>query len=278
MDHMATAKPPIALTIAGSDPSGGAGIQADLKTFSALGVYGATVITALTAQNTTGVYAIHRIPTDFIAAQFRSVIADLAVSAIKTGMLGDAATVETVACLIAEVPAVPVVVDPVMVATSGDVLLAPDAIDAMRRLLIPRAALITPNLPEAAKLLGTSLAQTETDMQAQAAALMTFGCGAVLLKGGHATGQEAVDILFDGQTHHVLRQLRIDTRNTHGTGCTLSAAIAANLAQGLSLYESVAAAKLFVWNALESGATRVIGSGNGPVDHHFALRKSPREP
>jgi hydroxymethylpyrimidine/phosphomethylpyrimidine kinase len=273
MDHMATVKPPIALTIAGSDPSGGAGIQADLKTFSALGVYGATVITALTAQNTRGVTSVFAIPADFIAAQFRAVVSDLAVSAIKTGMLGEAVTVETVARLIAEVPAVPVVVDPVMVATSGDNLLAPDAIDAVRRLLIPRATLITPNVPEAAMLLDSPPAQSEAEMQAQAAALMKFGCGAVLLKGGHATGPEAVDILFDGDTHHVLRQPRIETRNTHGTGCTLSAAIAGNLAQGMSLSESVAAAKLFVWNALASGAGRAIGIGNGPVDPHFALRK-----
>ena len=232
---MATETSPIALTIAGSDPSGGAGIQADLKTFSALGVYGAAVITALTAQNTRGVSGVFAIPPDFIAAQFRSVISDLNVSAIKTGMLGDAATVETVASLLSEVSSVPVVVDPVMVATSGDVLLAPEAIDVVRRVLIPRAALITPNVPEAAKLLDKPLAETETDMQAQAEALMKFGCGAVLLKGGHASGSVAVDIFFDGTMRHVLRRPRIETANTHGTGCTLSAAIAANLAQGRSM-------------------------------------------
>ena len=274
---MATETSPIALTIAGSDPSGGAGIQADLKTFSMLGVYGATVITALTAQNTLGVSGVLAIPPDFIAAQFRSVISDLDVSAIKTGMLSDVATVEIVASLLSEVSSVPVVVDPVMVATSGDVLLAPEAIDVLRRVLIPRAALITPNVPEAAKLLDKPLAETETDMQAQAEALMKFGCGAVLVKGGHARGSVAVDVFFDGTMRHVLRRPRIETANTHGTGCTLSAAIAANLAQGRSMRDAVDAAKLFVWNALSSGAALAIGGGNGPVDHLFALRKSSRD-
>lgn len=274
---MASAAPPIALTIAGSDPSGGAGIQADLKTFSAFGVYGASVITALTAQNTTGVSGVLGIAPDFIAAQFRSVASDLAVSAVKTGMLGDAATVEIVTRLLSEIPSVPVVVDPVMVATSGDVLLAPDAIDAVRRLLIPRAFLITPNIPEAAKLLGGEAAETEADMRRDAEKLMQFGCGAVLLKGGHASGTDAVDILFDGATHHVLRRPWIETRNTHGTGCTLSAAIAANLALGRRLEDAVALSKSFVWEALDAGQHRRIGNGSGPVDHHFALRKSSHE-
>jgi hydroxymethylpyrimidine/phosphomethylpyrimidine kinase len=274
---MATETPPVALTIAGSDPSGGAGIQADLKTFSALGVYGATVITALTAQNTTGVSGVFAIPADFIAAQFRSVISDLTVAAIKTGMLGDAATVEIVARLLSEAAGVAVVVDPVMVATSGDVLLAPDAIDVVRRALIPCAALITPNVPEAAKLLDKPPAESEADMQAQAEALMKLGCGAVLLKGGHASGSAAVDVFFDGLKHCVLRRQRIETPNTHGTGCTLSAAIAAYLAQGRSMQEAVDAAKLFVWNALASGAAYRLGSGNGPVDHLFALRRPRRD-
>jgi hydroxymethylpyrimidine/phosphomethylpyrimidine kinase len=274
---MAAEAPPIALTIAGSDPSGGAGIQADLKTFSAFGVYGASVITALTAQNTTGVSGVLGITPDFIAAQFRSVVSDLTVSAAKTGMLGDVATVETVTRLLAEIPSVPVVVDPVMVATSGDVLLAPDAIDAVRQLLIPRAFLITPNIPEAAKLLDGSPAQSEADMCRDAEKLMQFGCGAVLLKGGHASGAHAVDVLFDGATHHVLRRPWIETRNTHGTGCTLSAAVAANLALGRRLEEAVARSKAFVWEALVAGRTRAIGKGNGPVDHHFALRKPQHE-
>jgi hydroxymethylpyrimidine/phosphomethylpyrimidine kinase len=274
---MAAATPPIALTIAGSDPSGGAGIQADLKTFSAFGVYGASVITALTAQNTTGVSGVLGIAPDFIAAQFRAVASDLSVSAVKTGMLGDAATVEIVTKLLAEIPSVPVVVDPVMVATSGDVLLAPDAIDAVRQRLLPRAFLITPNIPEAAKLLGGSPAETENDMRRDAEKLMQFGCGAVLLKGGHGSGADATDILFDGATHHVLRRPWIETRHTHGTGCTLSAAIAASLALGHRLDEAVATGKAFVWEALAAGRDRMIGKGNGPVDHHFALRKPPHE-
>lgn len=270
---MAAEAPPIALTIAGSDPSGGAGIQADLKTFSAFGVYGATILTALTAQNTTGVSGVLAVPPDFIAAQFHSVTSDIHISAIKTGMLGDAATVETVARLLAEVPSVPVVVDPVMVATSGDILLAPEAIDAVRTSLIPRALLITPNIPEAAALLDSEPATSEAQMRAQAEALMKFGCGAVLLKGGHAEGSDALDILFDGKAHHVLCRPRIETRNMHGTGCTLSAAIAANVALGVRLDAAVAAGKDFVWNALEAGAGRLIGRGSGPVDHHFAVRK-----
>lgn len=266
--------PPIALTIAGSDPSGGAGIQADLKTFSALGIYGATVITALTAQNTVGVTGVFPIPPDFIAAQFHSVVSDLGVSAIKTGMLGDAATVELVASLLAEVPAIPAVVDPVMVATSGDVLLAPEAVEAVRRVLLPRAALITPNIPEAGRLLDRRAAETEAEMCAQAEALVKFGCAAALLKGGHGKGAEAVDVLFDGREHYIFRQPRVETSNTHGTGCTLSAAIAAGLAKGQTLEEAVAAAKLYVWNALSSGASKQIGKGeHGPVDHNFAFKK-----
>jgi len=273
---MTVVSPPIALTVAGSDPSGGAGIQADLKTFSAFGVYGASVLTALTAQNTTGVSGVLSIDPDFIASQFRAVVSDLSVSAIKTGMLGDAATVEIVTQLLNEIPSVPVVVDPVMVATSGDVLLAPEAVDAVRTRLIPRAFLITPNIPEAAKLLGGEDARSEDDMKRDAEKLMQLGCGAVLLKGGHAGGgADAVDILFDGATHHVLRRPWIATRNSHGTGCTLSAAIAANLAMGLRLEDAVARSKGFVWDALKSGANLAIGKGNGPVDHHFATRHRP---
>jgi len=270
---MAVEMPPIALTIAGSDPSGGAGIQADLKTFAAFGVYGATVLTALTAQNTIGVSGVFPVPPDFIAAQFHSVTSDLQISAIKTGMLGDALTVELVARLLSEIPSVPVIVDPVMVATSGDVLLAPEAIEAVRTSLIPRALLVTPNIPEAATLLDVEPAASEAEMRAQAEALMKFGCGAVLIKGGHAEGSDALDILFDGEEHHALRRTRIETRNMHGTGCTLSAAIAANVALGARLDAAVIAGKDFVWNALEAGADRRIGHGNGPVDHHFAMRE-----
>ncbi|MBA2124626.1 bifunctional hydroxymethylpyrimidine kinase/phosphomethylpyrimidine kinase [Hyphomicrobium methylovorum] len=261
------------MTIAGSDPSGGAGIQADLKTFSAFGVYGASVITALTAQNTRGVTGIFSIPVEFIADQFHAVVSDLSVSAIKTGMLGDAATVEAVARLLGEKPGLPVIVDPVMVATSGDVLLPPSAVEAVRTVLIPRATLITPNIPEAATLLGCSPATSTEEMREQAEKLMQLGCAAILLKGGHAIGDEAIDVFFDGSDHHILTRPRVETSNTHGTGCTLSAAIAAGIAMGREPYDAVSDAKSFVWNALVSGAERKIGHGHGPLDHHFASRK-----
>lgn len=269
---MPLTSPPIALTIAGSDSSGGAGIQADLKTFSAFGVYGASVITALTAQNTRGVSGVHQVPVAFIRAQFEAVMSDLAVTAIKTGMLGDAPTVRTVATCLASRPAIPVVVDPVMVATSGDVLLDADAITAVRNVLIPRAALITPNLPEAAKLLDTSVAATEDEIIDQGRALQRLGCPAVLIKGGHGTGSDAVDILVTGDEVHRFVRPRVATKNSHGTGCTLSAAIAAGLAEGQGLLAAVEAAKEYVWHALVSGAGRDIGYGHGPVDHHFSLR------
>ena len=270
---MSSNTPPIALTIAGSDPSGGAGLQADLKTFTALGVYGASVVTALTAQNTVGVSGVHKVPAEFIRAQYAAVISDLDVRAIKTGMLGDEETVATVAELLARCGA-PVVVDPVMVATSGDVLLEPDAIASVKLKLIPLARVITPNLPEAAKLLGASVAASETEMIDQARALLRFGCGAVLIKGGHGAGEEALDVLVDGQSVHRFVRPRIATRNTHGTGCTLAAAIAAGLARGSDLRGAVENAKEFVWQALRSGAELQIGHGNGPVDHLFAVHKS----
>ena len=272
---MTAETPQIALTIAGSDSSGGAGIQADIKTFSALGIYGASVITALTAQNTVGVSGVFSVPPAFVAAEFRSVISDLSVSAIKIGMLGDIATVEIVASLLTEVDAGPVVVDPVMLTTGGDVLLRPpEAIDVVRGALIPRAALITPNIPEASRLLDCPAAETVIDMRAQAEALMRFGCGAVLLKGGHSDGVDVVDILFDGQTHFSFRRPRIMTRNAHGTGCTLSAAVTAGLAVGKPIEIAIADAKDFVWNALSASVRMQIGKGkNGPFDHNFALKK-----
>jgi hydroxymethylpyrimidine/phosphomethylpyrimidine kinase len=267
--------PPIAMTVAGSDPSGGAGIQADLKTFSALDVYGASVITALTAQNTTGVSGVFGIPADFIAAQFRAVVSDLDVAAIKTGMLADSATIAMVAGLLGERPSIPVVVDPVMVATSGDVLLQPEAIDSLRSLLIPRARLITPNIPEAATLLGRAPADSEADMREQAEALMAYGCAAVLVKGGHGRSATITDVLFDGERHTTFSRPRIETRNTHGTGCTLSAALAALIARGEPLVSAAEKATDFVWKAIASGAAMRIGSGeNGPVDHNFAQRSS----
>jgi len=266
-------KTPIALSIAGSDPSGGAGIQADLKTFSALGVYGTTVITALTAQNTQAVTGIHAVPPDFIALQAETLAADIDVTAAKTGMLGDAVTVATVVSILQKYEFGPVVVDPVMVATSGDVLLAPDAIAAVRNLLIPLATLITPNLHEAAKLLGVPPATSVEEMEAQAIRLVEQGAHAALVKGGHAMGEMAVDVLVSaaGISHHAAP--RIDTPNTHGTGCTLSAAITAELAKGEARLDlAVARAKDYLSQALDAGRTLQVGKGNGPVDHLHTLR------
>jgi hydroxymethylpyrimidine/phosphomethylpyrimidine kinase len=264
--------PAIALTIAGSDSSGGAGIQADLKTFTALGVYGASVITALTAQNTTGVQAVHAVPAAFVAAQMASVLGDLSVGAIKTGMLADAEIIGAVAAGLAARPHIPVVVDPVMVATSGDPLLRPDAVATLRSALIPRAALLTPNLPEAAALLGVPAARSESEAAGQLTGLARLGAGAVLLKGGHGTGPEAVDLLQIGSRVIRIKGPRIETRNTHGTGCTLSAAIAAFLAEGDDLETAVHQAKAFLGAAIAAGASQAIGKGHGPVDHLYAIR------
>jgi hydroxymethylpyrimidine/phosphomethylpyrimidine kinase len=265
---------PIALTIAGSDSSGGAGIQADLRTFTAFGVYGASVITALTAQNTQGVRGVETVKADFVLAQLDAVLDDLDVAACKTGMLATAEIVNTVAKRLAAAR-LPLVVDPVMVATSGDALISADAVDAVRRRLLPLATLLTPNLPEAAKLLGTGVAQTEDEAVAQAKGLQGLGCRAVLIKGGHGSGDAAVDILYDGARVEALTRPRIDTRHTHGTGCTLSAAIAALLAQGVALHEAVGRAKSFVWQGLEAGRTLGVGRGAGPVDSLFAIRRAP---
>jgi len=263
---------PIALTIAGSDSSGGAGIQADLKTFTALGVYGASVLTALTAQNTTGVSGVHAVPSAFITAQIDAVMSDLAVGAIKTGMLATRDTVETVAQALRRF-SIPVVVDPVMVATSGDVLLAEDAIEAVRRKLLPLAEVLTPNIPEAARLLGANAATNEQEMARQGNALLECGPKSVLMKGGHGTSGEAVDLLIEPGRVTRLAKPRIATDNTHGTGCTLAAAIAALRAKGQPMQEAVTSAKDFVWEALRSGQTYSVGRGHGPVDHLFAIRR-----
>jgi hydroxymethylpyrimidine/phosphomethylpyrimidine kinase len=258
----------IALTIAGSDPSGGAGIQADLKTFAALGVYGASVITALTAQNTTGVFGIHDVPGDFVAQQIDAVFSDLTIDAVKIGMLARADVIATVARGLDRHQARNVVLDPVMVATSGDRLLRADAVAALRRELFPRARLITPNLPEAAALLETAPARTETEMQAQGERLLAAGAKAVLIKGGHGEGAEAVDLLIDATGTTRLAAPRISTTNTHGTGCTLSSAIAAGLAKGLALPDAVRAAKAYVTAAIAAATGLEIGHGHGPL-HHF---------
>jgi hydroxymethylpyrimidine/phosphomethylpyrimidine kinase len=259
---------PIAVTIAGSDSSGGAGIQADLKTFSALGVYGASVITALTAQNTRGVTAIHDVPSEFIAAQIDAVFSDLNIGAVKIGMLSQPATIEAVAAGLDRHKARHVVLDPVMIAASGDRLLAPEAIAVLRRVLIPRALVITPNLPEAAALLDAPLAITEPEMREQAEKLLRLGAQAVLIKGGHAEGAESVDFLVQPTTVARLAADRVATSNTHGTGCTLSSAIAAGLAKGLDLSEAVREAKAYVTAAIAASDRLKIGHGHGPV-HHF---------
>jgi hydroxymethylpyrimidine/phosphomethylpyrimidine kinase len=259
---------PVALTIAGSDSGGGAGIQADLKTFSALGAYGASVITALTAQNTRGVSGIHDVPADFVTAQIDAVYSDFKVMATKIGMLSVPATIEAVAAGLARHKVETMVLDPVMVAASGDALLRPEAVDTLKRALIPRALLVTPNLGEAAALTGTPLARDESEMRRQGEAILALGAGAVLVKGGHAEGKDAVDVLVgrDGVRRYVGR--RIDTQNTHGTGCTLSAAIAAYLAHGRPLGEAVAAAKDYVTKAIAAADALKVGHGHGPV-HHF---------
>jgi hydroxymethylpyrimidine/phosphomethylpyrimidine kinase len=258
----------IAVTIAGSDSGGGAGIQADLKTFSALGVYGASVIAALTAQNTKGVTAIHDVPPAFVTAQIDAVFSDLAVDAVKIGMLSHPDTIAAVADGLDKYKQHKVVLDPVMIAASGDRLLKAEAIDVLRTLLIPKAMVITPNLPEAAALLDAPMAQTESEMQAQGQKLLELGAKAVLMKGGHGSGAESVDLLIEPTSVARLAAERIDTRNTHGTGCTLSSAIAAGLAKGLPLAEAVREAKAYITAAILASDTLKIGHGHGPV-HHF---------
>jgi hydroxymethylpyrimidine/phosphomethylpyrimidine kinase len=259
---------PIAVTIAGSDSSGGAGIQADLKTFAALGVHGASVITALTAQSTRGVTAIHDVPPDFISAQIDAVFSDLAVGAVKIGMLSQPQTIEAVAAGLLRHAQRAVVLDPVMVASTGDRLLGAAAIDRLRQVLIPRALIVTPNLPEAAALLDAPIASSEDEMRSQAQRLLALGPRAVLIKGGHGSGRDSVDLLVEAGAVTRLAAPRIAARNTHGTGCTLSSAIAAGLAKGLDLGVAVQAAKAYVTAAIAASDRLTIGSGPGPL-HHF---------
>src|SRR6266851_3049462 len=241
---------PIALTIAGSDSSGGAGIQADLKTFAALGVYGASVITALTAQNTNGVTGIHQVPADFVTAQLDAVFGDLDVKAVKIGMVAQPSTIDAIAAGLMRWSPKHIVLDPVMVATSGDRLLAMDAVEALRSRLIPRASLITPNLPEAAALLDEPVALCEAAIESQGKRLLAMGCPAVLIKGGHGQGAESTDYLVSGNSTIVLAAPRIVTQNTHGTGCSLSSAIAAGLAKGEALETAVRNAKAWISAAI----------------------------
>ena len=265
----------IALTIAGSDSSGGAGIQADLKTFAALSVYGASVIVALTAQNTQGVTGIHDVPADFVRAQIDAVFSDLDVDAVKIGMLSQAASIDAVAKGLADHRAKNIVLDPVMVATSGDRLLAADAVEALRKLLIPRALVVTPNLPEAAALVGASPARNEQEMEIQARELLALGARNVLIKGGHGSGDESIDLLIGAGDVVRLSAKRIATKNLHGTGCTLSSAIAAGLAKGLDLKEASRQAKAYVTAAIAAADTLKVGHGHGPLNHFYAQGRKP---
>jgi hydroxymethylpyrimidine/phosphomethylpyrimidine kinase len=264
----------IAVTIAGSDSGGGAGIQADLKTFSALGVYGASVITALTAQNTLGVAAIHDVPPEFVTAQIDAVFSDLKVDAVKIGMLSRPATIEAVAAGLDRHRQRKIVLDPVMVAASGDPLIADDAVTVLLETLIPRAALVTPNLPEAARLLNETVADGQSAIEGQAARLLARGAKAVLLKGGHGGGAESADYLLTPVGGRWLTAPRIATDNTHGTGCTLSSAIAAGLACGRHLEAAVVAAKEYLTAAIAAADRLKIGEGRGPVHHFHAIWKA----
>lgn len=257
----------ITLTIAGSDSSGGAGIQADIKTFSALGAYAASVITAITAQNTKGVTAVEDISVATIIAQMEAVFSDLAVNAVKIGMVS---RIETIAAIAERLrrQSQPVVLDPVMVATSGDRLLHEDAIETLRRDLLPLATIVTPNLPEAALLTGTSMAKTETEIARQAEWILKAGAKAVLIKGGHSDGPESTDYLFADGAMQALSAARVETKNDHGTGCTLAAAITAHLAKGRELREAVGLSKEYLNGALDAGRGLAVGHGRGPV-HHF---------
>ena len=257
------------LIIAGSDSGGGAGLQADIKTVTALGGYAATAITAVTVQNTLGVSGVHPIPPDVVEAQARAVLDDIGADAIKTGMLGDRAMVETVARILESAAGIPAVVDPVMIAKGGQALLADEAIGAVRSLLIPRAALLTPNAPEAAALTGETVASTD-DLRRAGDALLMAGAAAVLMKGGHIPGARVIDILMTPQGETVFEAERIETRHTHGTGCTLASACATGLSQGLPLTEAVARAWAYVQEAMLRAPG--FGAGHGPLDHAWPLR------
>ena len=258
---------PKAMTIAGSDSGGGAGIQADLKTFAALGVYGTSVLTAVTAQNTVGITAVHEVPTQVIAAQIEAVITDIGADAVKTGML---ASVDIIECVAEELERhrVPwLVVDPVMVAKSGDTLLHQGAIQTLISRLLPLASVVTPNIPEAEALTGLTITSLESMRQA-AEHISAKGAGAVVVKGGHLPGP-ATDLFYDGTGFQEFTAARIDTRNTHGTGCTFASAIAAGLARGMKVADAVALAKEYVTEAIRRSFT--VGRGNGPPNHFYKL-------
>jgi hydroxymethylpyrimidine/phosphomethylpyrimidine kinase len=258
------------MTVAGSDSGGGAGIQADLKTFAALGVYGTSALTAITAQNTQGVTAIHEVPTDIIAAQIQAVISDIGADAVKTGMLSSSAIIETVASELQRHGVTQLVVDPVMVAKGGDSLLREDAVDALRNLLLPLATVVTPNMPEAEVLAGVQV-RTLEDAREAARRIAALGAKTVVVKGGHLEEGDAVDTFYDGTDFQEFSAPRIETKNTHGTGCTFASAVAAGLAKGLDTLASVARAKEYVTEAIR--ASLEIGTGHGPLDHFYMLGK-----
>jgi len=257
---------PRALTIAGSDSGGGAGIQADLKTFAAFGVYGSSAVTAVTAQNTLEVRAIHEVPPDVVAAQIDAVLEDIGADAAKTGMLSSAAIIEVVADRLRAHALAWLVVDPVMVAKSGDALLRPDAVQALRELLLPMAAVVTPNAPEASVLSGLEVRDAETAREA-ARRIHALGPAIVIVKGGHLDGDLSDDLLFDGRSFEVLSGRRIDTPHTHGTGCTFSAAITACLARGMEPIAAAREARAFLQGAIEHAEP--LGAGHGPVNHFW---------
>ncbi|MGO7038239.1 bifunctional hydroxymethylpyrimidine kinase/phosphomethylpyrimidine kinase [Rhizobium acaciae] len=261
------------LSIAGSDPSGGAGIQADLKAFSARGVYGMAVLTALTAQNTQGVSGVHLVPPQFVADQINAVFADVRVDAVKIGMIANAGIADAVAGALSDHRDIPIVIDPVMIAKGGAALLAPEAVDVLTYRLLPLATLLTPNLPEAAALLHQPVATNRADMAAQAERLRALGPVAVVVKGGHLDSDESPDVLATAAGLHWFEARRVPTKNTHGTGCTLSSALAAELAKGASAQEAVAIAKVYLAGAVAAAGSLTVGSGHGPVQHFHALWK-----
>jgi hydroxymethylpyrimidine/phosphomethylpyrimidine kinase len=263
-----------ALSIAGSDPSGGAGIQADLKTFSACGVYGMCALTALTAQNTTGVSKVHLVPPAFVSAQIKAIFDDIRVNAVKIGMIANAEIGHAVADTLENLRGVPIVLDPVMIAKGGHSLLADDAVSVLKQQLLPLADILTPNLPEAASLLGENPAQSRDEIEAQGRALLNLGPKAVLMKGGHLQGSDSPDLLVTKTNTTWLETERIETKNTHGTGCTLSAAIAAEMAKGEPIEIVVRKAKTYVLGAIANADKLQIGAGHGPTHHFHQLWKT----
>ena len=261
---------PNVLSIAGSDPSGGAGVQADLKTFSALGVYGMAALTALTAQNTRGVTGVQKIPADFVIKQVQAIFDDVRVDAVKIGMAGSAETIAELAEFLRQKNPPVIILDPVMVAQSGDRLTSDEAVERMKTDLLPIASVVTPNIPEAEVLLGRNF---DGDMKSFARDILDLGVNAVLLKGGHLEGETSRDIYMDHTRTEILEAKRVPTKNNHGTGCTLSSALAAYMARGFPAYEAAALAKKYITTALQASEQLSVGSGAGPVHHFHALWK-----